>query len=79
MPGDGDSRMPPGTGIDGSQGNQPRGSVFEGNLCHEYGFHQKQSSCVMMAKSMQSTIRNNVFFNAARVRILGLGLMEQRL
>jgi hypothetical protein len=36
-----DPLLPPGTGVDGSAGNQPRGTVVEGNLCHEYGFHQK--------------------------------------
>ena len=34
-------------------------------MCHEYGMHQKQSSCVMMAKSMETTITKNVMFNAA--------------
>ena len=38
MPGDSDTRMPPGTGIDGSLGNQPRGSVFEHNLCAAHSF-----------------------------------------
>ena len=64
-----DPMMPPGTGIDGSAGNQPRGSLIEGNLCHEYGLHQKQSSCVFMTKSMRTIIRNNVMFNAARAHI----------
>lgn len=54
--------------MDGSNGNQPRGTIIKGNLCHEYGMFQKQSSCVMMAKSMETTISGNVMFNAARVR-----------
>ena len=51
-----DPLMPPGTGMDGSDGNQPRGTQVHGNLCHEYGFNQKQSSCVFMAKSMETNI-----------------------
>jgi hypothetical protein len=31
-----DPRSPLGTGPDGSEGNQPRGTVVEGCLCHEY-------------------------------------------
>ena len=38
-------------------------------MCHEYGMHQKQSSCVMMAKSMETTITKNVMFNAGRAHI----------
>ena len=64
-----DPLMPPGTGMDGSDGNQPRGTQVHGNLCHEYGFNQKQSSCVFMAKSMETNITGNVFFNAARAHI----------
>ena len=131
-----DIRSPPGTGIDGSDGNQPRGTQVVGNMCHEYGedclllcsssvsssfsfsssssmffdvrvytcvcgcegtycahawkslmhasacenlividwhhckgMFQKQSSCVMMAKSMETNISRNVMFNAARAHI----------
>ena len=64
-----DSLLPPGTGVDGSAGNQPRGTTVRGNLCHEYGLHQKQSSCVFMAKSMASTIEGNIMFNAARAHV----------
>lgn len=39
-----DPLMPAGTGMDGTAGNQPRGTQIIGNLCHEYGFNQKQSS-----------------------------------
>eukprot|EP01047_Picozoa_sp_COSAG01_P027595 COSAG01_NODE_1826_length_9132_cov_12.328684_4_plen_104_part_00 len=37
-----DPLQPPGTGIDGSRGLQPRGVKISSNLCHEYGYHQKQ-------------------------------------
>jgi hypothetical protein len=39
-----DQKLPPGTGMDGTDGNQPRGTQIVGNLCHEYGINQKQSS-----------------------------------
>ena len=55
--------------MDGSDGNQPRGTHVRGNLCHEYGFNQKQSSCVFMAKSMETNITGNAMFNAARAHI----------
>eukprot|EP00039_Didymoeca_costata_P023769 m.8181 g.8181 ORF g.8181 m.8181 type:complete len:1067 (-) comp3851_c0_seq2:220-3420(-) len=64
-----DPEQPEGTGIDGSDGNQPRGTRVVSNLCHEYGFFQKQSSCVFMAKSMETTITGNIMFNAARAHI----------
>jgi hypothetical protein len=40
-----DAEMPDGTGIDGSAGQQPRGSRLIGNVCHEIGYNEKQSSC----------------------------------
>ena len=64
-----DPQMPPGTGMDGSDGNQPRGTQVVGNLCHEYGYNQKQSSCVFMAKSGATNISGNIMFNAARAHI----------
>ena len=64
-----DPAQPPGTGIDGSSGNQPRGTVGSRCLCHEYGFFQKQSSCVHMGKSMETAILENVFFNGPRAHV----------
>ena len=64
-----DPLLPPGTGVDGSDGNQPRGTQVIGNLCHEYGYNQKQSSCVFMAKSMETNITDNIMMNAARAHI----------
>ena len=51
-----DPLQPPGTGIDGSRGLQPRYVDITRNLCHEYGHHQKQSSCVFIAKSMFANV-----------------------
>ena len=36
---------------------------------HEYGFHQKQSSCVFIAKSVGVDMTENVAFNGARAHI----------
>ena len=60
-----DPLSPPGTGMDGSNGNQPRGTVVKGNLCHEYGMFQKQSSCVMMARKKKSgsIFRVGIYFS----------------
>ena len=63
------SALPPGTGIDGSDGNQPRGTVVSESLCHEIGFFQKQSSCVHMGKSMETSILDSVFFNGPRAHV----------
>lgn len=32
-------------GIDGTSGEQPRGTVVDGLFCHELGQYEKQSSC----------------------------------
>ena len=64
-----DPLQPPGTGIDGSKGLQPRGVRIHQNLCHNYGFHQKQSSCVFIAKSVGVDMTENVAFNGARAHI----------
>ena len=55
-----DKRSPAGTGVDGSNGNQPRGTVVQGNICHEYGMHQKQSSCVFMASGRKSPLATKI-------------------
>ena len=64
-----DPLQPPGTGIDGSDGNQPRGTVVSESLCHEYGLFQKQSSCVHIGKSMETTIVDSVFYNGPRAHV----------
>lgn len=67
-----DPAQPPGTGIDGSDGNQPRGTIIRECLCHEYGFFQKQSSCIHMGKSMQTKILSSVMFNGPRAHVSAL-------
>ena len=53
-------------GPDGRGGEQPRGSLIEGNLVHEIGLWQKQSSLWFQAVTAQTTLRNNIFFNGPR-------------
>ena len=47
-------------------GEQPRGTIIEGNICHEIGLWQKQSSLWFQAVTAQTTLRNNIFFNGPR-------------
>ena len=53
-------------GIDGTKGNQPRGTLVKSNLCHEIGLYEKQSSCWFQAKTAQTKIDSNLFFNGPR-------------
>eukprot|EP00041_Stephanoeca_diplocostata_P018365 m.384320 g.384320 ORF g.384320 m.384320 type:complete len:858 (+) comp20990_c0_seq2:333-2906(+) len=53
----------------GTDGNQPRFTVVTENICHEIGIYQKQSSCFFQAVSVQSTIRNNLFYNGPRAMV----------
>lgn len=53
-------------GNDGTDGNQPRGSVFRENLVHENGAYSKQASPFFQAKSAQTTLERNIFFNGPR-------------
>jgi hypothetical protein len=39
---------------------QPRGTRLIGNICHELGYNEKQSSCWGQAVTMQSTLANNI-------------------
>lgn len=61
-------RLPFGMGMDGTGGDQPRGTHVVGNLCHEIGSFQKQVSCWFQAKTALTTLDGNVFFNGPRVR-----------
>eukprot|EP01116_Phalansterium_solitarium_P022687 TRINITY_DN7582_c0_g1_i1.p1 TRINITY_DN7582_c0_g1~~TRINITY_DN7582_c0_g1_i1.p1 ORF type:complete len:924 (-),score=219.53 TRINITY_DN7582_c0_g1_i1:171-2942(-) len=54
---------------DGTGGQQPRFVTMSGNLCHEIGHYEKQSSCWFQAKSCQNNITRNVFFNGPRAMI----------
>eukprot|EP00698_Gefionella_okellyi_P023671 TRINITY_DN8153_c0_g1_i1.p1 TRINITY_DN8153_c0_g1~~TRINITY_DN8153_c0_g1_i1.p1 ORF type:complete len:532 (+),score=110.27 TRINITY_DN8153_c0_g1_i1:508-2103(+) len=52
--------------IDGTNGEQPRFTTIVGNLIHELGHFEKQSSCWFQAKSCQTTLLNNICFNIPR-------------
>ena len=50
-------------GIDGTSGEQPRGTVVDGLFCHELGQYEKQSSCWFQAKTALTEIKNSIMFN----------------
>ena len=58
-----------GFGWDGTDGNQPRGTRIVGNFVHELGIWEKQSSFYFQAKTCQTLIQNNIFFNGPRAGI----------
>lgn len=59
----------PEAGVDGTDGEHPRYNTILGNLAREVGLYEKQSSFYVQAKTAQSTIRGNVFFNGPRAGI----------
>merc|ERR1712048_1544292 len=59
----------PDAGVDGTDGNHPRFSRILRNSAREVGLYEKQSSFYMQAKTAQSTISGNVFFNGPRAGI----------
>ena len=70
--GKGNVTLPAGVGIDGGDaatGPQPRGTRITGNVCHEVGLWQKQSSCYFQAQACETTLSNNVFYNGPRALI----------
>jgi hypothetical protein len=56
-------------GIDGLDGNQPRGTQFLYNMIREIGMYEKQSSAWFQAKSCQTLIQGNIIFNGPRALI----------
>jgi len=59
----------PEAGVDGTDDNHPRYNHILRNLAREVGLYEKQSSFYMQAKTAQSTIYGNVFFNGPRAGI----------
>ena len=53
-------------GPDGRGGEQPRGTIVSGNICHEIGLWQKQSSLWFQAVTAQTVLKDNIFFNGPR-------------
>ena len=56
-------------GPDAREGNQPRGSEVRGNLAHDVGIFQKQSSMWFQAKTASTLFTENVFFNGPRAAL----------
>jgi len=59
----------PQAGVDGTDGNHPRYTRIIGNLAREVGLYEKQSSFYVQAKTAETTISGNVFFNGPRAGI----------
>ena len=55
--------------IDGTDGNQPRGTKILGNLVHEIGIYGKQVCAYVQSVACQTTLVGNVFFNGPRAGI----------
>merc|ERR1712070_1067767 len=56
-------------GVDGTDGNHPRYNRILSNTAREVGLYEKQSSFYMQAKTAESTIQGNVFFNGPRAGV----------
>lgn len=56
-------------GVDGTDGNHPVFTTITGCLAREVGHYEKQSSFFVQAKTAQSVITGNVFFNGPRAGI----------
>lgn len=59
----------PEAGIDGTDGNHPRYNQLLRNTAREIGLYEKQSSFYISAKTAQSTVVGNVFFNGPRAGV----------
>ena len=56
-------------GWDGTDGNHPLHTLVHGNVVRETGVWAKQSSCWFQAKTQESIISHNLFFNGPRAMI----------
>lgn len=54
---------------DGTNGDQPRGTVVRGNYATEVGIIQKQSSMYFQAETAQATIVDNIAYNIPRAAV----------
>ena len=55
--------------IDGTSGNQPRGTKILGNLVHEIGIYGKQVCAYVQSVACQTMLVGNVFFNGPRAGV----------
>ena len=59
----------PQAGVDGTDGEHPQGTTVVGCSAREVGLYEKQSSFFVQAKTAESKILGNVFFNGPRAGI----------
>eukprot|EP00746_Dinoflagellata_sp_MGD_P024026 gnl/MRDRNA2_/MRDRNA2_156394_c0_seq1.p1 gnl/MRDRNA2_/MRDRNA2_156394_c0~~gnl/MRDRNA2_/MRDRNA2_156394_c0_seq1.p1 ORF type:complete len:753 (-),score=145.08 gnl/MRDRNA2_/MRDRNA2_156394_c0_seq1:61-2085(-) len=59
----------PHAGIDGTDGEHPRRTTVQNCTAREVGLYEKQSSFFIQAKTAESRILSNVFFNGPRAGI----------
>ena len=59
----------PAAGVDGTDGNHPRFTTVTGCNVREVGLYEKQSSFFVQAKTSESVVVGNVFFNGPRAGI----------
>jgi hypothetical protein len=58
-----------GDGPDGRNGDQPIGTLVEGNVVRETGIYERQGVMWNQAISAQTTLKNNIFFNCDRAAL----------
>ncbi len=61
--------LPDGVGIDGTGGEQPRGTRIVGNIVSDIGMSERQSSAWGEFKACSSEVRGNIFYNMPRAAI----------
>ena len=59
----------PSAGIDGTDGEHPRYTTVVGCSAREVGLYEKQSSFFVQAKTAETNVSGNVFFNGPRAGI----------
>ena len=58
-----------GDGPDGRGGEQPIGTLVQGNVVHEVGIYERQGTMWNQALSAQTRLEGNIFFNCDRAAI----------
>ena len=58
-----------GDGPDGRDGEQPIGTLVEGNIVHETGIYERQGTMWNQALTAKTTLKNNIFFNCDRASV----------
>jgi hypothetical protein len=63
------SLPPDASGPDGRGGTQPIGTVIAGNIISETGVYERHGTMIFSSLSAQTSIQNNVLFNAMRAAV----------